>query len=63
MTALSATAYIKNQSRVNDRNGVFLFRIKKNVIYFSKGFVEVSLAGIGKNSTCPGFGSAFKVGK
>lgn len=25
--------------------------------YFIKGLAEVSLAGIGKNGTCPGFGS------
>src|SRR5512141_2628476 len=31
--------------------------------YFIAGLVEVSASGIGKNSTCPGFGSAIIEGK
>ncbi|HET9279072.1 MAG TPA: hypothetical protein VFN95_12835, partial [Flavitalea sp.] len=36
---------------------------KLHVVYFSNGFVEVSAAGIGNKSTCPGFGSLIMDGK
>lgn len=36
---------------------------KEIACYFSRGLVEVSLAGIGNRSTCPGLGSGLTEGK